>query len=230
MAYVYSHTRLDTGNVFYIGIGSDIFFKRANANKNRNKHWINIYNKCQIKIDILYSNITWKEACYIEQKLILELGRIDLNNGQLVNLTGGGEGKFGFVTPIYTKNKISNTKKGVVSKLKGVSRDWHPSPESIESRRSKLIGQKRTDETKLKMSLAKKGKVFSSNHKANLSKSRLNKFNYGNHPQARIVLNIESGIFYMCAKEAAIAYNINYGTLSRYLKGTRKNKTSLIYV
>jgi len=230
MAYVYSHTRLDTGNIFYIGIGSDNFFKRAHTNKNRNKHWINICNKCQIKIDILYSNITWEQACNIEQELILELGRIDLNNGQLVNLTSGGEGKFGFVTPIDTKNKISNTKKGVASKLKGVSRDWHPSSESIESRRGKLIGQKRTDETKLKMSLAKKGKTFSNEHKIKMSKSRINRFNLGNHPKAKIVLNLESGIFYMCAKEAATAQNITYSTLSKQLRGTRENKTNLIYI
>lgn len=230
MAYVYSHTRLDNGNVFYIGIGSDNLFKRASTNKNRNKHWINIYNKCQIKIDILHSDITWEEACNIEQKLILELGRIDLNNGQLVNLTSGGEGKFGFITPIHTKNKISNTKKGITSKLKGITRDWHPSIESIESRRIKLIGQKRTDETKIKMSLAKKGKSYSDETKLKMSKSRLNRFNYGNHPKAKMVLNLESGIFYMCAKEAAIAHNITYSTLSKHLRGERKNKTNLIYI
>ena len=36
MAYVYKHTRLDTNEIFYIGIGSDNSFNRAFSKKKRN--------------------------------------------------------------------------------------------------------------------------------------------------------------------------------------------------
>lgn len=46
----------------------------------------------------------------------------------------------------------------------------------------------------------------------------------------RIVLCLQSGIFYYSNKEAAIAHGIPEARLSSYLLGTRTNKTSLIYV
>ena len=42
MAYVYMHTRLDTNEVFYIGISSDNndnTYKRAFSKKGRGKFW-----------------------------------------------------------------------------------------------------------------------------------------------------------------------------------------------
>ena len=48
--------------------------------------------------------------------------------------------------------------------------------------------------------------------------------------QNKLVLNLETGIFYDSCKEASIIFNINYNTLSGYLKGSRINKTSLVYV
>lgn len=39
--YLYRHIRLDTGNVFYVGIGTG---RRAWKKENRNKHWHNIVN------------------------------------------------------------------------------------------------------------------------------------------------------------------------------------------
>lgn len=44
-----------------------------------------------------------------------------------------------------------------------------------------------------------------------------------------IVLDTSTGIYYNSAKDACIALNLRQPTLSRYLSGTRKNKTSLIY-
>ncbi len=48
--------------------------------------------------------------------------------------------------------------------------------------------------------------------------------------QSKLVLDLETGIFYDSCKEASIAFNINYNTLQNYLKGYRTNKTCLIYV
>jgi len=47
--------------------------------------------------------------------------------------------------------------------------------------------------------------------------------------QNKIVLDTSNGVFYESAKEAAKYYNIKATTLMGYMRGERKNKTSLIY-
>lgn len=49
------------------------------------------------------------------------------------------------------------------------------------------------------------------------------------HPASKLVLCLETGIFYDSAKDAAIAFNIKHSTLKSRLNGTVKNKTNLIY-
>lgn len=45
MAYVYKHIRLDTNEVFYVGIGSGITYKRAYKVNGRTQFWQNITKK-----------------------------------------------------------------------------------------------------------------------------------------------------------------------------------------
>jgi hypothetical protein len=61
MAYVYTHIRMDTGQVFYIGIGSKE--NRINSKKSRNKYWHNIVNKYGMISEIIEENLTWNQAC-----------------------------------------------------------------------------------------------------------------------------------------------------------------------
>jgi hypothetical protein len=51
----------------------------------------------------------------------------------------------------------------------------------------------------------------------------------GGHGIAKLVLNLQTGIFYDCAVDAAEFNNLNYNTLRMRLNGKRKNKTNLIY-
>lgn len=51
----------------------------------------------------------------------------------------------------------------------------------------------------------------------------------GNHSMAKLVIDLETGIFYDCIKEAAIARGLNQNTLSDRLKGRKKNNTSIRY-
>ena len=96
MAVVYQHTRLDTNEIFYIGIGKTE--KRAyNTTNHRNNYWKNIINKTEYKIEILFNDLTWNESCQIEKYLIKYYGRKDLGLGTLVNLTNGGDGTLGHV-------------------------------------------------------------------------------------------------------------------------------------
>jgi hypothetical protein len=93
MAVVYRHIRLDKNEVFYVGIGKNE--ARAYSLQNRNTHWKNITNKTDYRVDILFDDLTWDEACKKENEFIEIWGRKDLGKGTLVNLTDGGEGKNG---------------------------------------------------------------------------------------------------------------------------------------
>jgi hypothetical protein len=143
MAYVYRHIRLDKNEPFYIGIGSDEEYKRANTNTRRNKHWINI-SKFGYEVDILFDGLTWDEACVKEKEFISLYGRKDKNKGSLCNLTDGGDGSVGVIVSEYGRKQRS---------------------EFMKSRINKPI----TEETRLKLSLAHKGKSLSAEHKSNIS-------------------------------------------------------------
>lgn len=120
--YVYRHIRLDTNEVFYIGVGTKLFksgkthkgeYSRAYAKKNRNPFWKNIFNKTKYKIEILIEFDTYQEALDKEKEFIKLYGRRDLKTGTLVNLSEGGEkGQRGrkFIMSIEQKKFLSNKK------------------------------------------------------------------------------------------------------------------------
>ena len=111
-AYVYTHIRLDTNEIFYVGIGTQDNYKRASHVHNRTNYWNNIVKKCGWKVDIVYDNLTWEDACKIEVELIAKYGRVDLGTGTLVNLTAVGEGTLKRITTPETRLKMSKSNKG----------------------------------------------------------------------------------------------------------------------
>lgn len=117
MAVVYQHIRLDTNEIFYIGIGSEK--RRAYSKYKRSQFWHNIVNKVGYAVEILYENIEWEKACEIEQKLISLHGRKDLKLGELINMTNGGDGRFGSVISEQTRKKMSESHLGKTSRPVG---------------------------------------------------------------------------------------------------------------
>lgn len=101
--YVYVHRRATDGRVFYVGKGSR---DRAWVKKGRNKHWHNIVNKHGYKIEVVM--MFGKDDCArsFEKSLIKWYG---FDN--LCNLTNGGEGWHGRITPISVREKISKSLK-----------------------------------------------------------------------------------------------------------------------
>lgn len=89
MAIVYQHRRLDIDEIFYIGIGKDK--RRSKVFHGRSIEWQEIANAVDIKVEILYENISIEQAMSIEIDLIRKHGRQDLGLGTLVNKTDGGE-------------------------------------------------------------------------------------------------------------------------------------------
>ena len=142
-SYVYRHKRFDKNEIFYIGIGKTSNYKRAYTKHHRNIHWNNIINKTEYSVEILVNNLSWEDACELEEFLILLYGRIDLKTGTLVNLTNGGDGRNGYIVTEDRKIQLSKLKKGV----------------------------KRSKDTCDKISKARKGMKFTEEHRENLRKN-----------------------------------------------------------
>lgn len=232
MAVIYRHRRIDTNETFYIGIGKDL--KRAYSKHNRNKWWFNIVEKCGYDVDIIFDNISWEEAKQGEILLIKLYGRKDLGTGILVNMTDGGDGIIGrpkFNHSEETKIKMSLAAKGRIisenqkEKIRNIRLGSKHSQETINkiSFNSKNI----SDETRTKLSNAHKGKKLTEEHKTKMSKARVGK---PLDKCKKLILNIETGIYYSGIEEAANTINITPKYLSKLLVGYRKNYTNFIYV
>jgi hypothetical protein len=187
MAYVYQHIRLDTNEVFYIGIGSDTEGKyiRANKKTGRNPYWHSIVNKAGYRVEILKDGINWEEACEEEKRFIKLYGRRNLNEGNLVNLTDGGDGATGIIVTDDHKQKISESLKLL---LKTIPRSAEHRQKISEGNMGKIhtpehrkkVGDKRkgklhNEESKLKIKNALLGKKHSEEHKQKISEANKGK-------------------------------------------------------
>lgn len=110
--YLYRHTRIDNGEVFYIGIGTTrskknykYNYERAFTKNKRSKHWLNIVNKTDYTIDIIFKSDDYNIIKKKEKRLIKLYGRKDLNLGSLVNHTDGGEGTLNHIVSNYARQK-----------------------------------------------------------------------------------------------------------------------------
>jgi hypothetical protein len=138
-SYVYAYLRED-GTPYYIGKG-----KGARAFTGPH----NVVIPPKERIELLYENISDKEACDIETSLIKKYGRKDLGTGILRNLTSGGEGA---IPGPSVRQKLSDAKKG---------------------KKPNNYGKKYKSGPSLAKSLAKKGEkhhMFGKNHSEDAKK------------------------------------------------------------
>ena len=211
MSIVYRHRRLDTFEVFYIGIGKTE--KRAYSKKNRNKWWKNIILKTEYSVEIIIEDVSWKEAQEVEVLLISEYGRRDLGLGNLVNLTNGGEGTQGIIVSDKTKQNMSISATG-----------RKHSEESKEKNR--IASSNVSEETKLKRYLKNKGKKRTFEQAKRISDAKTDKIT----KNSINILDILTGVFYISLAQVCRIYNIPRGQLLGKLKGRSINDTNLIIV
>lgn len=204
MAVVYRHIRKDKNEPFYIGIGADE--KRAFSLKSRNDYWKKIVMKTEYEIEILFDDLTWEEACEKEKEFIALYGRKDLGNGSLVNMTDGGEG---FLSLSYDakKRQRENTIKVWTGKKH--------SEESIEK-----IRQASNRQWALSKNTGMKGKKHTEE-----TKRYIGSLNYGSKKNIKIILDLETGVFYDCIKDLSKSIDIKYKKFHKdLLLGKYKNK------
>jgi group I intron endonuclease len=87
------------------------------------------------------------------------------------------------------------------------------------------LGSKHSEKTKEKYSLDRKGNKYSLGYKQS-EETKMKKL----LRSCKIILNLETGIYYFGIREASNTLNIKYSTLTAKLNGRCKNNTYFIYV
>lgn len=246
MAYIYRHIRADKNEPFYIGIGSDLKYNRANSTRDRNIFWKRITNKTQYRVEIMLDDLSWEEACEKETELIALYGRSNLNQGSLCNLTNGGEGAHGVIFSESRKNEISRKYSGEKNPFYGKKHNIETinkfkqlaSNRSLETRKKiadKNKNKKIPDSVKLKISNSTKGNKnhFFGKHHTEETKRKISEKKKGiplsdsmkKRRRLESTRRIElfryvDGVFYLfnSIREAAIILNVSRSTISLKFK------------
>jgi len=126
------------------------------------------------------------------------------------------ENYFGVLFNVLDRNKGLNCIIPQIGEVKLVLSD-----ENLVNRSNAQKGKKASNESKLKMSISQKGRKH--------TKETLLKMSFNNN-KIKLVLDLNTGVFYTGTREASIYNSINRHTLKNMLNGSKKNKTTLIYV
>jgi len=172
MAVVYAHRRLDTNEIFYIGIG--LRENRAYQKRSRNPLWKNIVEKVGYSIEFILKDISYEKAKEVEKELISFYGRKDKKTGCLSNMTSGGDGCSDISDE--QRNRISEKLKGKIqsqeTKNKRIltsKKTWaNPELRELKSKQAKLLNELGIIGTKGKSS-KKKGTKLSEDVKEKIS-------------------------------------------------------------
>jgi len=186
-----------------------------------NNHFFEVVCECEI------SELNSKERYYQDFYDVIQKG---LNCKLTLDC-----GKSGLISEC-TKNKMSIAQKGNKHWLGKKHSQTTKDKISLKSIGNKsMAGRTHSDETKKKMSIWQKGISKNNNRlglkhlestKVKLSKNRIGSLN----PNAKIVLDMNTGVFFYSVIEVSKCFNINYETIKSKLNGKYKNNTNFKYV
>ena len=177
----YYHKRLDTGEIFYVGIGTP---SRPYEDKHRNNHWNHIVEKVGHEVILVEENLSWDEACEWEKfVLITEERRTNISlatkqamsNPEIiqkmkdakVDFTPWNSGMKGWNSgkdnPNYGNYWSDEKKNEQGKKIKEAYKDGFSEEHIVKLKekrkgRKPALGMKHSEETKRKMSESRKGK------------------------------------------------------------------------
>jgi len=177
--YVYGHYKPNFDTPFYVGKGTG---GRAFSRCDRSAWWNNIVKKHGFEVKFVCEHMSEEDSLWLEMKLIKAWGRLDLNEGPLINLTDGGDGARNPSKETRRKNGMAHRgqipwnkgKRGVYDsktiQRMGEARQgivpWNRGLKTPEETKQKLR-KSRTEETKQKMRKPK-----SEEHKQKLRRPR----------------------------------------------------------
>lgn len=142
--YTYLHRKADTGEVFYVGKGSGERLYGANQ---RSRFWSSIVAKHGFTAEIASIWPSHADA-FVHEALLIKQYRSE--GVSLCNLTDGGDGGVGRQIPPEERILRSEIQKMV----------WER-PGFRTNHTAKTVGQKRSEESRRKMSVARTGMVMS---------------------------------------------------------------------
>jgi len=137
--YVYLHKKASTGEIFYVGAGRK---NRSRSKCGRSKFWQATVAKHGLDIELFAVGLSFADSRTLEILTISNLLRVGI---RLCNMTAGGEGLNGLKHRDETKVKIAASNIG------------------------KNLGKKPSEETRAKLSEARKGRVHSLESRAKMS-------------------------------------------------------------
>jgi group I intron endonuclease len=188
------------------------YMKRERASQVKLYRSFNKYGKENHVFEVLHE-------CTVSQLDTLECYYIDVYNSIELGLNAKGGGLGGYMPQdvrdkisLKHKNKVvSDSTKEKLRQYAGVKHHAYGSklPESVKQKmRDKALQRKHNPETKEKLRALNIG---------------------GNSPNAKMVINLENGIFYDSPRDAANVFSYNLVTLRCWLNGSLKNKTNYSY-
>ena len=248
--YVYLHRRLDTNEVFYIGRGTvnkkvsgkcdTNTYSRAFAKHTHNTHWLRITEKISWSVEIIEDYLSWEDSILSEIFYIKKYGRMNLNEGSLVNFTDGGEGsrrlKVSKLSKLTQKNRMLSDKnplKNPKNKLKQSIRMKennpmkNPETQKKVSKLNKSLWVNGTDnhprKNKPREDLRIRNLINNpTNNPEVIEKIRISALlrnnKGGNSPNAKKVMDVNTGIMYTSIKECMEGMGVSHTTIYRYLK------------
>jgi len=215
-------------------------YRRAYTIHNHNKHWVRITNKFSWSVEVIEDFLTWDESVLSEIKHIKIYGRKNLNEGSLVNFTDGGEGSKGVIVSelvISTqKNRMSsddNPMKFQHNKIKQSIRMKKNNPMKTTETKNKVSDTQKTIWLNGTENHPRKNKPREDLRLRNLTnnptknpeviekirQSALMRDNKGGKsPNAKKVMDINSGKIYTSIKECMEEIGISHTSIYRYLK------------
>lgn len=171
--------------------------KRPYNFTNRNELWKNEYSKHGCVVQIIEESSDYVHLYEKEKELIEYYGRINEGNGILTNISTGGLGSGGI--------KFTN--------------------EEIERRRQMMKNRQTSAETRLKMSLSKKGRKLSDITKKRMSQSHKKRSDF-HSGFGKLILDKETGIFYGNIRLACEALNLNPLSIQKKIVRGKYNRLS----
>lgn len=232
MYYVYLHYRLDTGECFYIGKGTQP--RRASRTDGRNSLWKKIYKKAGRKIVVAEYFGTEKEAFDFEKSMIKRYSPV-------ANFTEGGDGVSGLIHTQETKTKCRNATLALRKNPEWLSNNLMRMREvcSTEEHRNKLskIGKERFENSpearenmRIKQSLfiqnnpeASKARQEKSTEAKRLRENRIrNARSQGGRPFSMYKNGELIGTFELMT-DCVESYSLHKASIHRCLKGKQKD-------